>query len=158
MSSRIAPPDHLAGNEERGQAGDPTEDAEGDRLRLERPLRPRQDVGRLDVGEGHSLGQHSAEVGLNGPVVTALQPTLECDPAEHVVDATGEEFVGECGCEELDLTTGGPVLVLEQAVQVDGTDADQLHLDLLRPWHLEVDGVVPLGVADPADSHRLAQM
>ena len=39
------PPDHLTGNEERGQAGDATEDAQGDGLGLERPLGPRQDVG-----------------------------------------------------------------------------------------------------------------
>ena len=53
------PPDHLAGDEERGQAGDPAEDAQGDRLRPERALRPRLDVGGLDVGEGHTLGEHA---------------------------------------------------------------------------------------------------
>ncbi len=56
------PPDHLAGDEERGQAGDPAEDAQGDRLRPESALGPRHDIGRLDVGERQTLGQHAARI------------------------------------------------------------------------------------------------
>ncbi len=136
----------------------PPKTAEGNRLRLQRSFGPSQDVARLDVGEGHPLGQHFAEFGLHGPVVGTAETTLESDPAEHVVDTACEKFVGKRRCEELDLVTGRPVLVLKEAVEVDGADADQLHVDLLCAWHREMDGVVPLGVADPADSHRLAQM
>ena len=113
---------------------------------------------RLDVGEGHTLGQHGAELGLDLREVGALEPTLEGDRAQHVVGAALEEFAGEGRREELDLAAAGAVLVLEQGVDVDGADADQLHPDLLAPRHLEVERVVTLGVADPADRHRLAQV